>query len=166
MSEHTHSTDAVEEVDTGPFTISYRTHVAQPPSELWSLAANPHRHHELDGSGTLSTKVTGPAQLAQGDVFNVWMRRFGLPYTIPMRVLTAVPAQEVSWQHPTKHIWRWTFSPTDDGGSWVTETFDYTQVSPLLLRGWNLLQTFVANARDMRASLQSLHDQYARDHDA
>lgn len=131
---------------------------------LWQLAANPHRHHEFDGSGSLSSNVTGPTQLSTGDTFHVWMHRFGLPYTIPMRVITVEQARTIAWQHPSKHIWRWTFTPADDGGTWVTETFDYTQVHPILLRAWKLLNIYHANAYSIRTSLQQLHDRYHVEH--
>lgn len=161
MSEHKHSTDPVAEVDTGPFTISYRVHVNATVDQLWPLAVNPHRHHELDGSDTLSNKVSGPEELRTGDTFNIWMRRLGIPYTLKMRVLVADPAHEIAWQHPSKHVWHWVFEPADDGGTWVTETFDYRQASPFTLRMWKLGDVFNRNAGDIRATLHRLHDRYA-----
>ena len=165
MSEHTHSTDDVREVDTGSFTISYRTRVGAEPFQLWELAANPHRHHELDGGGTLSAKVSGPEYLTEGDTFNIWMRRLGLPYTLTMRVVTADPEREIAWQHPAGHIWRWAFQPAEGQGTWVTETFDYTQVKPIVIRGFNWAGVFNANARQMRNSLLQLQERYPVSHD-
>lgn len=156
-----HSTDDVTEVDTGSFTISYRVWVDAAAAELWLLASNPHRHHELDGGGTLSAHVTGPERLTEGDTFNIWMRQFGLPYTLKMRVLTANQQREVAWQHPGKHIWRWAFKPADNGGTWVTETFDYTQVKPIMIRGFNWSGVFNNNAKNMRASLKQLQQRFS-----
>ena len=161
MSEHKYSTDRVHEVYTGPFTISYRVRVNATVDELWPLVANPHRHYELDGSNTLSAKVTGPEVLNTGDTFNIWMRRFGLPYTLPMRVLIAQPHRQIAWQHPAQHVWRWEFEPDDGGGTWVTETFDYRQVAPLIIRVWARFGIYSSNARDIRATLQRLHNRYA-----
>lgn len=161
MTEHSQSTKNVHEVNTGPFTISYRVWVDAEAAELWQLASNPHRHHELDGGGTLSARVTGPDRLAQGDTFNIWMRQFGLPYTLKMRVLTADHEREIAWEHPGKHIWRWAFDPADTGGTWVTETFDYTQVKPLMIRGFNWVGIFKNNAHNMRASLRQLQQQFS-----
>ena len=161
MSEQKYSSNDVAEVDTGSFTISYRVWVNADAAELWQLASNPHRHHELDGGGTLSARVTGPERLAEGDTFNIWMRQFGLPYTLKMRVLTAYHEREIAWQHPGKHIWRWAFDPADTGGMWVTETFDYTQVKPFMIRGFNWLGIFQNNAKNMRASLRQLQKRFS-----
>lgn len=156
-----YSTDDVHEVDTGSFTISYRVRVNADVDQLWQLAANPHMHHELDGSGTLSARVTGPERLTQGDTFHIWMRMFKVPYTLTMRVVTAKPEREIAWQHPGKHIWRWAFEPADDGGTWVTETFDYTQVKPLMIRGFNWMGIFKNNAHSIRKSLKGLQQRFA-----
>lgn len=163
MREHEYSTDEVREVDTGSFTISYRAHVNAPVEQLWSLAVNPYRHHELDGSDSLSSNVRGPEILTEGDTFNIWMRRLGVPYTVKMHVLISEPHHQIAWQHPSKHVWHWVFEPADDGGTWVTETFDYRQVSPLMLRLWKKVGIFDQNARDIRATLQQLQDRYAKD---
>ena len=163
MSEHEYSTDRVREVDSGSFTISYRVRVNTTVDQLWPMAVNPHRHHELDGSGSLSKKVRGPEVLTEGDTFNIWMRRLGIPYTLKMRVLIADPQHEIAWQHPSKHVWHWVFEPADDGGTWVTETFDYRQASPLTIRLWKLGDIFNQNASDIRSTLQQLQDRYAKE---
>lgn len=156
-----YSIDDVAEVDTGPFTISFRARIAADAERLWDLVSNPHRHHELDGGGSLSAKVTGPARLVEGDKFNIWMRRAGLPYTLTMRVVTSEPEREIAWQHPAGNIWRWVFEPADDGGTWVTETFDYTMVKPLVIRGLNVADFFNENARNIRASLEQLQQRFS-----
>ena len=162
MAQHTQYPQHVNEIDTGPFTISYRVHVNASVDQLWPLVVNPHRHHELDGSGSLSAQVSGPEVLTEGDTFNIWMRQFGVPYTIKMRVLTADPHHEIAWQHPAKHVWAWAFEAAGDGGTWVTETFDYRQVSPLMLRVWKAMGMFNHNAHNIRATLQGLQTHYAK----
>jgi len=158
-----HSTDDVQEVDTGSFTISYRVHVAAPVETLWAIVVNPHRHHELDGGKSLSQKVTGPQELALGDAFHIWMRQSGVPYTLPMLVVTAQPLQHIAWQHPAKHVWRWSFEVADDGGTWVAETFDYQQVPPWMLRLWKLVDVYGRNAANIRTTLHRLQERYAQE---
>ena len=48
-----------ERVETGEHQVSYRATVAAPAHELWAMLADPHRHHEADGSGTVRPKVSG-----------------------------------------------------------------------------------------------------------
>ncbi|WP_275585233.1 hypothetical protein, partial [Stenotrophomonas maltophilia] len=73
---------------------SYRVTVAAPAHELWAMLADPHRHHEADGSGTVRPKVSGPHRLAVGDRFRVAMRKYGVPYTMPLTA-TAVDEDEL-----------------------------------------------------------------------
>ncbi|MGO9253836.1 MAG: dimethyladenosine transferase, partial [Mycobacterium sp.] len=40
-------------VDAGPHQVSRSVEVAAPVEELYALAADPRRHRELDGSGTV-----------------------------------------------------------------------------------------------------------------
>jgi uncharacterized protein YndB with AHSA1/START domain len=55
-------------------TVSASTVVAAPPDEVFALLANPHRHHEFDGSGTVRGAVSGPERLALGDRFGMSMK--------------------------------------------------------------------------------------------
>ena len=54
----------VSPVDIGSHKVARRVTVNAPAAELFALAANPHRHHELDGSGTVrDSSVKGPEKL-------------------------------------------------------------------------------------------------------
>ena len=104
-----------ERVETGEHQVSYRATVAAPAHELWAMLADPHRHHEADGSGTVRPKVSGPHRLAVGDRFRVAMRKYGVPYTMTLTA-TAVDEDElVEWAHPGGHRWRWAFRDNGDG---------------------------------------------------
>jgi len=114
---------------TGPRKVTRSVEVDRPASELFALVADPHRHHELDGSGTVRAAVKGPHELKQGDTFSVKMKMFGLPYRITSKVTELVPDRVVEWRHPLGHRWRWEFEPVTDGRTKVTETFDYSTVN-------------------------------------
>ncbi|MBD4433605.1 dimethyladenosine transferase, partial [Xanthomonas citri pv. citri] len=89
-----------------------------------------------DGSGTVRPKVSGPHRLAVGDRFRVAMRKYGVPYTMPLTA-TAVDEDElVEWAHPGGHRWRWAFRDNGDGTTEVTETFDYSWARPAVRRAY------------------------------
>ena len=51
----------MEDVVIAGRSVSAGTAVAAPPAEVFALLANPHRHHEFDGSGTVRQAVSGPS---------------------------------------------------------------------------------------------------------
>jgi hypothetical protein len=109
--------------------------VAAPAAEIFALVDDPHRHAELDGSGTVrDVPVKGPHELKLGDHFTVGMTQFGLPYSITSVVTALEPDRLIEWQHPLGHRWRWEMAELEPGVTQVTETFDYsTNRSPRML---------------------------------
>lgn len=143
--------------------MAYSVRVNARPEDLWPLAASPHRHHELDGSGSIGARATGPQLLREGDSFTVQTSRFGLTYGLPMRVTESVENRVLEFKHPAGYRWRWEFQPdpTHPGGSIATETFDYSRVSPLVLRINNRMNVFAENERAILDSLQQLQRRWA-----
>ncbi len=154
------ATSEVTTVDAGPHRVSRRVTVHAPAAELFAMLADPHRHTEVDGSGTVrDTAVTGPDRLSRGAKFTVPMRMYGLPYKITSTVTGFEDDALVEWQHPGKHKWRWEFADNGDGSTVVTETFDYsTSPAPKLLE---LLKMPAQNARGITRTLQGLAARYA-----
>jgi uncharacterized protein YndB with AHSA1/START domain len=120
---------SVSAVDRGPRRVTYTAEVPRPPEVLFALVADPHRHGELDGSGTVRDTVKGPDRVALGDKFSVKMKQFGVPYRITSTVTELVANRVIEWKHPLGHRWRWEFEPNATGGTQVTETFDYSTVN-------------------------------------
>jgi hypothetical protein len=146
---------AVTSVDSGPRRVSRRVLVNAPASEIFALVADPHRHAELDGSGTVrDVPVKGPHALTAGDRFTVGMKQYGLPYSITS-VVTGLEADRlVEWQHPLGHRWRWELAETTPGVTEVTETFDYsTSRSPRMME---ILKFPPKNAHGITATLRAL----------
>lgn len=112
-------------VDTGDRQVTRSIVVKAPAEELFALVANPHRHHELDGSGTVRDAAEGPELLAEGDRFTVRMKMYGLPYMIASTATKVEPDKVVEWRHPGGHRWRYEFQPLGPSETRVTETFDY-----------------------------------------
>lgn len=115
----------VQTVDRGPRQITRRVIVDAPADELFDLVADPHRHHEIDGSGTVQAKVTGPHRLSPGAKFSVAMTFKVVPYRITSTTTAFTENELIEWQHPMKHRWRWEFRALGDGRTEVTETWDY-----------------------------------------
>lgn len=46
-------------VDAGPRKISRSAEVNAPADEIFAIIADPRRHHELDGSGTVLQAIDG-----------------------------------------------------------------------------------------------------------
>lgn len=154
---------SVSVVDTGPRQVSRSVQVAAAPDQLFALVADPHRHGELDGSGTVNETVSGPTRLSEGAKFSVKMKQFGLPYRITSKVTSFEEGSVVEWQHPLGHRWRWTFVPTGTGPATtttVTETFDYSQINGVqatLLEATGMVRR---NAVGIEKTLQKLAERY------
>jgi uncharacterized protein YndB with AHSA1/START domain len=157
MTPKTPSTLKTE--DAGPRAVSRSVQVAAPVAEIFSLIADPHRHPELDGSGTVrDIDVKGPNRLSEGDKFTVGMTQYGLPYKITSRATAVKENQVVEWQHPLGHRWRWELAEVSPGTTKVTETFDYSTAKlPLFIE---LTGFQKKNAEGIESTLSSLAQRY------
>jgi hypothetical protein len=117
----------VTTVDLGPRKVTRRVLVHAPAADVFALVADPHRHPELDGSGTVrDIPVIGPTRLSKGATFSVGMKQFGFPYKITSTVIAFDDDHLIEWQHPLGHRWRWELDETEPGTTQITETFDYS----------------------------------------
>jgi len=151
---------AITAVDTGRRNVSRTAEVHAPPAELFEMVADPRRHGELDGSGTVMATVSGPGRLAQGARFSVKMKQFGVPYQITSLVTDFDDGRVLEWRNPLGHRWRWEFTPSAGDSTRVTETFDYSQASPLRARALELLGYPQRNAAGIEATLRKLQERY------
>jgi hypothetical protein len=121
------STSTVSKVDAGPQRVARRVLVNAPARDVFAILVDPHRHPELDGSGTVrDVPIKGPHRLSVGDKFTVGMKQYGLPYKITSTATEVEEAKVVEWQHPLGHRWRWDLVATAPDTTEVTETFDYS----------------------------------------
>jgi uncharacterized protein YndB with AHSA1/START domain len=145
--------------DAGPRAVSRSVQVAAPAADVFALIVDPHRHPELDGSGTVrDIDVKGPHRLSTGDKFTVGMTQFGLPYKITSKVIAVEDNRLVEWQHPLGHRWRWELAEVSPGTTKVTETFDYSTAKiPLIVQlgGYDK-----KNADGIESTLQALVDRF------
>ncbi|MBV8788684.1 MAG: SRPBCC family protein [Mycobacterium sp.] len=150
-------------VDRGPHQVSRRVEVAAPVADLYAMVADPRRHHELDGSGTVGDNITVPSQLLEGSKFSTHMKMFGLPYRITSTITSLKPNEVFEWRHPLGHRWRWEFESLSPTLTSVTETFDYRDAGALKnkLKYYERTGFRKANASGIEKTLGKLRDRYA-----
>ena len=167
VPEHVWAADAaVRDVLTGllgGLDASAVGGLAAPVGELYALVADPRRHHELDGSGTVRDNIKAPAELAVGAKFSTHMKMYGLPYRITSTVTALKPNEVVEWRHPLGHRWRWEFESLSPTLTRVTETFDYSDAGTIKnkLRYYERIGAKKGNAAGIEATLARLRDRYA-----
>lgn len=153
----------VSKVDVGPKRVGRRVLVTAPAAEIFALVGDPHRHPELDGSGTVrDVEVKGPHRLAVGDEFTVGMKQYGLPYKITSTVTELQDGKVIEWQHPLGHRWRWELTeatPGDTTVTEVTEIFDYSTAKvPLMITAFGFDKK---NGDGMASTLERLAGRFS-----
>lgn len=118
--------------------VSVERVIPASPEAIFDLIADPSRHHEFDGSGTVREARDVPHELKLGSTFGMNMK-LGVPYAMRSTVIEYEPGKRLAWQTraPIKlvdpfaggRIWRYELEPVD-GGTKVTESWDIRQESP------------------------------------
>lgn len=149
-------------VDRGPNQVSRSVEVNAPAAEVFALVADPRRHHELDGSGTVGATIDAPANITAGARFSTRMRMFGVPYRITSTVTELQPNRLVEWRHPFGHRWRWELDEVAPGRTTVTETFDFRDTGAVKDRLDYYRRTGFAkrNAAGIEETLRRLRDRF------
>ena len=97
--------------------------IAADPQTLFDIVADPARHPELDGSGSvLESRDGSPERLAKGAKFGMDMK-LGAAYKITNTVVEFDEPTRIAWRHFNGHIWRYRFTEVA-GGTEVTEQWD------------------------------------------
>jgi hypothetical protein len=110
--------------------ISDSIAVDAPPSVVFAILADPKQHSRIDGSGSVGSVIQAPERItAKGQTFTVRMKLFGVPYLIRNRVVEFEADRLIAWRHFTANRWRYELTPTTDGGTTVTETFDMSRAN-------------------------------------
>ncbi len=144
----------VEVVPTGsPWIISRSILVEAPAERIFDLLADPRRHPDFDGSGSVRGAVSGPERLSLGAKFGMDMR-LGVPYRVSSQVKEFEEGRRIAWAHIGGHRWRYELEPLADGSTRVTETFDATTARSA--RALKLMDAYNRNTRAIEETLPRL----------
>ncbi|WP_063630383.1 fumarylacetoacetate hydrolase family protein [Amycolatopsis thermoflava] len=99
--------------------------ISAPPEAVFDVIADPRRHGQFDGSGTVADTIAGPSRLTLGSEFSVSMVLFDVPYQVTNTVVEYEENRRIAWAHPGQHRWRYELEEVEDG-TLVTETCDFT----------------------------------------
>jgi uncharacterized protein YndB with AHSA1/START domain len=132
--------------------------IAAPAQVIFDLIADPSRHPDIDGSGSVKgTRGSAPARLSQGAVFTMDMHR-GLNYGMVNTVTEFEEARRIAWSPKPANgrgakfvgrIWRYELEPLD-GGTRVRETWDISK------EGLRFVLRYVARSQTKKSMEQSL----------
>ncbi len=130
-------------------------------SEIFDLIADPSRHKDIDGSGTVRDARGSTERLRMGSTFGMSMK-MGVPYAMESTVVEFEEGRRLAWQTrgPTfigklvgGRVWRYELEP-GEGGTLVRETWDLTDESPATK--WGAKRAEKATARNMAATLERI----------
>ena len=138
--------------------VSRSTIVPASAQMIFDLLADPRRHNEIDGSGTVqSAQINAPERLSLDATFGMQMK-MGLPYKITNTVVEFEENRTIAWRHVGGHIWRYILESVD-GGTKVTEQFDWNKSkAPLILK---LRKSPQDNAKSIEKTLENLVKRFA-----
>ena len=132
--------------------------VPAPPEEIFALLADPARHSEIDGSGTVQRLLSEPGPMQLGSKFRIAMKTFGVPYRTSNTVVEFEENRRIAWSYWAKHRWRYELEPVE-GGTLVTESVDFshTRLRPIymLIRAGERVEKYIT------ATLDSLVERFS-----
>ncbi|GLZ46129.1 polyketide cyclase [Actinomycetospora sp. NBRC 106375] len=116
--------------------ISVSDTLDAPVERVFALLADPDRHPDLDGSGTVRASHTHLAITEVGDVFVMEMEHPARGhYRVENHVVRYEPDRALAWApakpgaQPSGHVWGWELAPTDDDQTLVTHYHDWADLT-------------------------------------
>jgi len=141
--------------------VSVERVIPASPEEIFELLADPSRHQDIDGSGTVRQAKGEAQRLELGSQFGMSMK-MGVPYSMSSTVIELEEGRRIAWQtrgpgwvgsHVGGRVWRYELEPVD-GGTLVRESWDISEESaltkPLVRKGGS------ATAENMAATLERI----------
>lgn len=107
--------------------VSRSIDIDAPAATVFEIVADPARHTEIDGSDSVGNPISGPERLSPGARFGMDMRMFGVRYRMTNQVVQFEEGRRIVWKTLGPQRWGYEFTELPDGGTRVTETFDYSR---------------------------------------
>jgi uncharacterized protein YndB with AHSA1/START domain len=115
--------------------VSVERVIAAPTDRIFDLLADPVRHHDIDGSGTVRDAKDATERLHLGAKFGMKMH-LGINYSMLSEIIEFDDGKRIAWQtRPGEgwrtrffggRIWRYELEPAEDG-TLVRESWDVSQ---------------------------------------
>lgn len=147
-------------VEDAPDRVERRSIVVSASaSDIFDLLADPGRHHEIDGSGTVrDSSGSAPQRLSADAKFGMKMR-MGVPYRMTNTVVDFVENELLAWRHIGGHVWRYTLEDLGNGTTKVTEEFDWRPAR--FPPGLQLIKAPQQNAESIEKTLVRMAELFA-----
>ena len=120
---------------TNPNVVSVERMIPAPAERIFAVIADPSRHREIDGSGTVRDAKNVPAEhLTLGSTFGMQMK-MGIPYSMVSTIVEYEDNRRIAWQTRPPgpfsklgggRVWRYELEPVD-GGTLVRESWDISE---------------------------------------
>src|SRR5689334_5408798 len=115
-------------------TESVERVIPAPVDQIFAILADPSRHKDIDGSGSVRDSKEPSQRVKLGDKFGMQMK-LGIPYSMVSEVIEFEDDRRIAWQSRPPgvfgkvsggRIWRYELDPVD-GGTRVRESWDISQ---------------------------------------
>jgi uncharacterized protein YndB with AHSA1/START domain len=117
------------------YVVTVERVIGAPPDRIFDLLADPARHHDIDGSGSVRDAKKSPPRLTMGAQFGMSMH-LGISYSMLNEVIEFDEGKRIAWQtRPAGtlqgrffggRIWRYELEPAE-GGTLVRESWDISR---------------------------------------
>lgn len=143
--------------------VSVERLIPAPAEAIFALIADPARHRDIDGSGTVRDAKPGASRLTKGSTFGMSMK-WGVPYSMSNTVVEYDENRLLAWQTRGPgaigkvlggRIWRYELEPAE-GGTLVRETWDISQEAAFTKPGVKRLAD--TTAKNMAATLVRIEE--------